>query len=235
MSVINSVALSFQCLPGFAHKRSIRPFPLPTPSSSSPLLSPTPWRSPSIFSLSLPLFPFLFLSTSPEHMTIISLILRCWLTWQQAARLFGFRRRICATGTKTKTKQNTHTRTHKRTHYFVLISEIRQVGRFLEKKKVERTWKKRRSRENCAPLPPHNKSVKEKKTQYVCVNFPLRTKSNGYSGDFLPGLVSLQPCSVQVEKTQQWLIAINYASPPRPCPLKSTLLCVHMAFGVPWE
>lgn len=26
----------------------------------------------------------------------------------------------------------------------------------------------------------------------------------------------------QVER-QQWLIAINYASPPRPCPLKSTL------------
>ena len=76
---------------------------------------------------------------------------------------------------------------------------------------------------------------KKKKTQYVCVNFPLRTKSKGYSGDFLLGLVSLQPCSVQVEKTQQWLIAINYASPPRPCPLKSTLLWVHMAFGVPWE
>ena len=42
----------------------------------------------------------------------------------------------------THTYAHAHTRTHKRTHYFVLISEIRQVGRFLKKKKVERTWKK---------------------------------------------------------------------------------------------
>lgn len=47
-------------------------------------------------------------------------------------------------------------------------------------------------------------------------------KSKEYHRDFSSGLLVSIGCSGQVER-QQWLIAINYASPPQPCPLKTTL------------
>lgn len=47
-------------------------------------------------------------------------------------------------------------------------------------------------------------------------------KSKEYHSDFSSGLLVSIGRSGQVER-QQWLIAINYASPPQPCLLKSTL------------